>query len=278
MEISCAECNTSYDIPLNKLPKPKQGYNAVAQCPRCGGRIVLSSDWIHTQAATPPKTPVEDDFTESDHRKEPESKAESKLGGERAETPQETPLEDDFLESDRFDESEIEPEQDTDSPPFSDDAERDAYFPENEALMDDLAAFIVKNRAKYLSKFKKFNNAGIDRFAVTWHWPAFLFNVGWFLYRKLYFWALIAFVGLCIPGFNFISLILWGVLANYLYYKHAQKKILALHAFDPSADITSELARIGGVNKWVLVLGATLVGVAVVVILAAIILPKLAGF
>jgi len=173
---------------------------------------------------------------------------------------------------------EFVPEYDREAEPtqFIDDAEADALSVESDSIRDDLAAFIVKNRAKYLVKFDKFNHEGIDRFAVTWHWPAFLFNSWWFLYRKLYLWALIAFVALCIPGFNFISFILFGILSNYLYYKHALKNIYALRAFDPSADISSELARIGGVNPWAMVLGIVVSSITGIIIIAAIILPMLA--
>ncbi len=211
MKINCPECNTIYDIPKSKLPKPKHGFNAIAKCRQCGSRIVLSSDLITKE-------------------KEPYDAASVYIS-----------------------------------------------VAEGDSITDELAAFIVKNRAQYLAKFEKFNHEGIDRFAVTWHWPAFLFNLWWFLYRKLYIWALIAFVALCIPVFNFISFILFGIVGNYLYYKHALKKINALHAFDLSADISSDLAGIGGVNRWAMVLGIVISGIAIIAIIAVIILPMLAS-
>ena len=175
----------------------------------------------------------------------------------------------DIAAIDEFD-REAEPVQ------FIDDTEAGALSAESDSIRDDLAAFIIKNRAKYLAKFDKFNYEGVDRFAVTWHWPAFLFNLWWLLYRKLYLWALIAFVVLCIPGLNLISSILFGIAGNYIYYKHAQKKIYALRAFDPSADISSELASIGGVNQWAMVLGIVVSSITGIIIIAAIILPMLA--
>ena len=233
MEINCPECNTSYDIPQNKLPKPKPGFNAVAKCRQCGSRIVFSTDLITEEEEPSDSAPVDEFALESDREPEPAE--------------------------------------------FIDEAEGAAPSGESDSITDDLAAFIVKNRAKYLAKFEKFNYEGVERFAVTWHWPAFFFNSWWFLYRKLYIWALIAFVALCIPGLNFISFILFGILSNYLYYKHALKKIYALHAFDPSADISSELARIGGVNRWVMVLGIVISCITMIGIIAVIILPMLAS-
>ncbi len=237
MKICCPECNTTYDIPKNKLPKPKSGFNAVAKCRQCGSRILFSPDLISEEKEASDTAHVDEFVLESDQEAEPVQ--------------------------------------------LTNGSEASALSAESDSITDDLAAFIVCNRAKYLAKFEKFNYEGIDRFAVTWNWPAFFFNSCWFLYRKLYLWALIAFVVLCISIFNFIFIILSGILfgflGNYLYYKHAQKKIYALHAFDPSADISSELARIGGVNRWAMVLGITISVITMIVIIALIILPMLAS-
>jgi len=239
MEICCPECNTAYDIPDNKLPKPKPGFNAVAKCRQCGSRVVFSPDMVAGKEEIPDTAPADKFVAEPDQEPIPEREA--------------------------------QPVQ------LIDGADADALTVESDSIMDDMAAFIVKNRAKYIAKFEKFNYEGIDRFAVTWHWPAFVFNFWWFLYRKLYLWAFIAFVSLWAPGFNFISLILFGISGNYLYFKHAQKKIYALHAFDPSASISNELARIGGVNRWVMVSGIVISGITVIGIIAAVILPMLAS-
>jgi Predicted membrane protein len=48
----------------------------------------------------------------------------------------------------------------------------------------------------YLNQFKKFSAGGTSRFALTWHWPAFLVDPFlWFLYRKMYLYALIYALG-----------------------------------------------------------------------------------
>jgi hypothetical protein len=56
--------------------------------------------------------------------------------------------------------------------------------------------FIGPNADRYLETFKKFSGASGPRFAFTWNWPAFLFEPFlWFLYRKMYLYALVYAVG-----------------------------------------------------------------------------------
>jgi len=145
----------------------------------------------------------------------------------------------------------------------------------------DFANFVGKNADKYLPKFKKFNVDGVDQFAWTWHWPAFFFGLWWLLYRKLYVWALISsywffipfwlavsssfsvvigkilFLFLFIPFCFFVSSLLYGAIANYVYYEHAKKKIIKSKTtyarVDPRATAIA-LRKIGGVSRWILVL------------------------
>ena len=93
---------------------------------------------------------------------------------------------------------------------------------------EDFITFIGKNANAYITKFKKFNISGIDDFHPTWHWPAFFVPFFWLLYRKLYLWALLVFCLSVIPYVGFIVMIVLGITGNYLYYKHAKKRILAL--------------------------------------------------
>ena len=116
---------------------------------------------------------------------------------------------------------------------------------------DEFIAFIGNNAPKYLLKFKKFNIEGIDNFAATWHWPAFIVGSLWMLYRKLYLWALIAFILSLIPYINIAAWMAFGITGNYIYYKHAKKKIFEVKAAQPSSGISTTLSQIGGVNKWV---------------------------
>ncbi len=116
----------------------------------------------------------------------------------------------------------------------------------------DFLDFIDKEANKYLTKFSKFYVDGRDKFAFTWHWPAFLFMILWMVYRKLYGWALVVFFLSFVP---FLNILLWPVLGltgNYLYYKHTKKKILNLkttQTFSDSTQMSNALHKIGGVNR-----------------------------
>jgi hypothetical protein len=94
-----------------------------------------------------------------------------------------------------------------------------------EVTEEEFSSFIGKNAENYIRKFRKFNVDGVDKFALTWNWPAFFFGFWWLLYRKLYVWALISFLLLIIPYWFFLSSFVYGAIANYIYYKHVKKKI-----------------------------------------------------
>jgi hypothetical protein len=132
---------------------------------------------------------------------------------------------------------------------------------------EDYIAFIGNNAEKYLKKFNAFTVGGIENFALTWHWPAFLFGFWWMLYRKLYAWALLAFLVACIPYVGFAGMIAWGITGNYIYYRHATSKIMALRQMQPSANISVALAQIGGVNRWVIWVAVVLIIIGIMVVL-----------
>ena len=113
----------------------------------------------------------------------------------------------------------------------------------------DFIDFIGPNADKYIEKFSKFNVAGVDHFSLTWHWPSFIVAVFWMLYRKLYLWALLVFILSFIP--------IAGIV--------------------PSSELSELLQQIGGVNRWVKTLALVLMITAVLGILAAIIIPLIAG-
>ena len=129
---------------------------------------------------------------------------------------------------------------------------------------EDFAHFIGENADKYLPKFRKFNVNGVDKFSMTWHWPAFFFGHTWIAYRKMYVWALVAFllVGIAtnlglLLTLPFSTSILFGVTGNYIYYRHAKKKILELKSTQIFPDTTEKpitLQKIGGINVWAAIL------------------------
>ncbi len=137
----------------------------------------------------------------------------------------------------------------------------------------DLALFVGKNAEKYLVKFRKFSRNGEDSFSATWHWPAFFFSFWWTLYRKLYGWAfLVLFLG-CVPYLGFLVMIAFGMSANYIYYRHAKKKLIEVKSL-PASEVerTAAVARAGGVNNVAVVLVPIAV-IAILGILAAIAIP-----
>ncbi len=144
----------------------------------------------------------------------------------------------------------------------------------NTLTTDDLAIFIGKNSEKYLSKFTKFHQNGNDGFAATWNWSAFLVPFYWMLYRKLYLWALFVFVLGIIPIVNILSHIAFGVGGNFIYYKHARKKLREIdeaRSYASEAQRAAAIARAGGVNKNILVI---LIAILIIAILAAIAIPR----
>ena len=154
---------------------------------------------------------------------------------------------------------------------------------ENGLSEEDFAHFIGKKADKYLRKFKKFNVGGVDKFAVTWHWPAFFFGFLWMLYRKLYLWALVAFIldiAISSLPYYFVlpMIIVWGMTGNYIYYKHAKKKILKLKTDQPSFDLSlmaASLRKMGGVNRWVPYIPVIII---IAGIFAAIAIPQFSAY
>lgn len=139
----------------------------------------------------------------------------------------------------------------------------------------EFISFIGPNSETYLLKFRKFGLPGVDNFAFTWHWPAFFVTVFWMLYRKLYLWALIAFILSFIPGIGLILMVIFGLTGNYIYYKHAKAKITDLKKQQPSADISGALGIIGGVNRWVYTVAVIFFIITILVVLATILIPIL---
>ncbi len=143
---------------------------------------------------------------------------------------------------------------------------------------EELAQFVGKNTDKYLSAFRKFVRNNEDSFSATWHWPAFFFTFWWLIYRKMYWWLLpFLFLG-CVPYLGLFVMIGYGISGNYLYYRHAKKKIIELKS-QPASDIerAAAIARMGGVNNVAVVL-VPLVAVALIAILAAIAIPQFAAY
>jgi predicted Zn finger-like uncharacterized protein len=136
----------------------------------------------------------------------------------------------------------------------------------------DMEAYIGPKAEKYMHTFKRFTGAGRARFKLTWHWPAALVGFWWLLYRKLYLWAFVAIVLTSIPLANVLAVIGFGLGGNYLYFRQASRKIGELRSALPDANLEITLRHLGGVNRWVMVVGIVLGGVGAVGMLASVIM------
>lgn len=139
-----------------------------------------------------------------------------------------------------------------------------------EGALDEIALFVGKKAEYYKAVFRKFNVRGVETFAPTWNWCAFLFTFWWMLYRKLYLWALVWILLTFIPFFGLVFWIAAGIVGNYLYYRHVTARIREARSAQPSHQLPAALTELGGVNDWI-------IPVAIVVTLGLLILFALFG-
>jgi hypothetical protein len=119
----------------------------------------------------------------------------------------------------------------------------------------DLRSFVGKNADSYLNKFRRFRRGKEEGFAFTWNWSAFWLGFIWMLYRKMYLWALLAFVVALAPVAYPLTMIGWGITGNYLYYRQARKKTLEYKSRPVISPASLSLDELGGVNRWVWLVG-----------------------
>jgi hypothetical protein len=136
------------------------------------------------------------------------------------------------------------------------------YGKDPDITEEDFAIFIGKNAEVYFRKFKKFRINEPERFSVSWNWPAFFFTYIWLAYRKMYKWAVVAFligtiIGILLPPFLLLWWPLFGMAGNFLYFRHARGKILEVKAakrFNSREELSLALQEKGGVNRWILLI------------------------
>lgn len=129
-------------------------------------------------------------------------------------------------------------------------------------------AFIGPQADHYLERFRKFTGPGGPRFALTWHWPAFLVEPFlWFLYRKMYMYAAVYAVGPVISALvtNDVSVgIVWrimaGATAHYLYFWHVKDHVSRIQNQARTEPSTAArlLADLGGVQRYVIWVGVAM--------------------
>lgn len=147
-----------------------------------------------------------------------------------------------------------------------------------------LEAFVQKPEKFlwYKTAFERFNVNGIDRMAWKWSWWAF-FGGFWFLiYRKTYMAAFVLFLVAVITSFiPLISLVIgiWvGGFATYFVYKTYKTKKTQIEAtIEDEQKRIETMYAIGGYNAWVVWMLGILLGISVLGIVSALVLPSLAG-
>jgi len=128
---------------------------------------------------------------------------------------------------------------------------------------EELTAYIGPRAERYRSRFKRFTRMGTIRFEFSWNNAAAFAGLWWYLYRKMYVWALVDFVLSVVLGWTLFVPILWGVAravtGDYFYFRQADRKIrearIASSIFgapDTNAAHLARLAAEGGVNAWVM--------------------------
>ena len=133
----------------------------------------------------------------------------------------------------------------------------------------------------YKEKFADLQTPEGPRFALSWNWPAALFDSFlWFLYRKMYMFALLYAIAPALAIFltgdmtvGLVSRILAGGSANYLYFWHVKDKLQKIMAIPNLTE--TDRARVvheeGGVQPYVLWLGAALHVFMLGILIAAIV-------
>ena len=128
--------------------------------------------------------------------------------------------------------------------------------------------FIGPHADRYLQHFNKFGLGEEPKFALTWNWPAFLYiSFLWFLYRKMYVYALVYALGPMISTYltgditvGLIWSIMAGATANYIYYWHCREHIgrIKNESWTEPAKQDEALKEAGGVQPYIIYVGIAL--------------------
>lgn len=137
----------------------------------------------------------------------------------------------------------------------------------------ELEAFVGPKIDYYSRKFGKFTLTGSTKFEFGWNWPAFFGGVWWYLYRKMYWWAIVDLAVSFLFGWTLFVPLLWAagrsISGDFLYFLFASKRIresrgvLAPGAPTDDPSHLDRLRTMGGVQTWVL----WLLGVFLLVVL-----------
>ena len=132
--------------------------------------------------------------------------------------------------------------------------------------------FIGPRANYYLERFRLFREGERERFAPTWHWPAFGVGWLWYLYRKMYLHAGVFLFGGLLPmvlGAGLVGVVIWNVFAavaaNYLYYMHTKLSLALIEQRTALGETERDrlITDAGGVQPYVWWLGIGLTAVAI---------------
>lgn len=132
----------------------------------------------------------------------------------------------------------------------------DQEIPETDEW-DEIGLYVGHNLERYQRKFRElYQHEG--SYQVTWHWPAFLVPIPWFIYRKLYPWAAgLLIVQFILPPLAQIGLgIATGMMGNYIYYKTIVRKLRKLTL--QGEERHDAIVQAGGTNSLLVTIGATM--------------------
>ena len=152
----------------------------------------------------------------------------------------------------------------------------ESYVPSASPLTsEELTAYVGPRAERYRSRFERFTRTATTRFALSWNNGAAFAGLWWYLYRKMYGWALVDFVLSVVFGWTLFVPILWGVAravtADYLYFLQADRKIREARPISSAEGLPTanagHLARLaveGGVHAWIpwVAIGATVLVLA----------------
>ena len=127
---------------------------------------------------------------------------------------------------------------------------------------EEVTSYVGPRADRYRPRFERFTRTGTARFEFSWNWPAALAGMWWYLYRKMYTWALVDFALSVLLGWTFFVPILWAaaraVTGDYLYFRQVDRKIREARPISstggaPPTDAAhlARLAAEGGVHAWV---------------------------
>lgn len=105
-----------------------------------------------------------------------------------------------------------------------------------------LETFVGDKGLVYMPRFDAISNGA----KMTWHWPAFFVPFYWALYRKMWFISAVAFIT---QLFWPISNIVFGLIANQLYYQHARGWVGRLSRKFRGQVLLGKLEASGGTSR-----------------------------